>query len=157
VARPVNHRAAYFNDAQRTATRDAGRLAGLEVLRIHQRADGGVPGLWPRQAPRGIIAVYDLGGGTFDISILKVQEGVFQVLATKATAPRRRRTSPPAGADGGRDVGLDPATEADAVQAVRKRVIRRSGICREFDEAQIEVAALPGRAGRTAAAHEARV
>ena len=73
---------AYFNDAQRTATRDAGRLAGLDVLRIinEPTAASLAYGLNARQA--GLIAVYDLGGGTFDISILRVEDGVFQVLAT---------------------------------------------------------------------------
>jgi len=73
---------AYFNDAQRTATRDAGRIAGLEVLRIinEPTAASLAYGLDKRHA--GLIAVYDLGGGTFDISILRVEDGVFQVLAT---------------------------------------------------------------------------
>mgnify|MGYP006274928583 CR=1 FL=1 len=73
---------AYFNDAQRTATRDAGRLAGLDVLRIinEPTAASLAYGLNARQA--GLIAVYDFGGGTFDISILRVEDGVFQVLAT---------------------------------------------------------------------------
>jgi len=73
---------AYFNDAQRTATRDAGRIAGLEVMRIvnEPTAASLAYGLDKRHA--GVIAVYDLGGGTFDISILRVEDGVFQVLAT---------------------------------------------------------------------------
>src|SRR5450631_2766176 len=73
---------AYFNDAQRTATRDAGRIAGLDVLRIinEPTAASLAYGLDKRHA--GLIAVYDLGGGTFDISILRVEDGVFQVLAT---------------------------------------------------------------------------
>jgi len=73
---------AYFNDAQRTATRDAGRIAGLEVLRIinEPTAASLAYGLDKRHA--GIIAVYDLGGGTFDISILRVEDGIFQVLST---------------------------------------------------------------------------
>ena len=73
---------AYFNDAQRQATRDAGRIAGLEVLRLvnEPTAAALAYGLDKRKA--GIVAVYDLGGGTFDISILKLQEGIFEVLAT---------------------------------------------------------------------------
>jgi Fe-S protein assembly chaperone HscA len=73
---------AYFNDAQRTATRDAGRLAGLEVLRIINEPTAASLAYGLDARNRGIIAVYDLGGGTFDISILRVEEGVFQVLAT---------------------------------------------------------------------------
>ncbi len=73
---------AYFNDAQRTATRDAGRIAGIEVLRIinEPTAASLAYGLDRRRV--GTIAVYDFGGGTFDISILRVEDGVFQVLAT---------------------------------------------------------------------------
>lgn len=73
---------AYFNDAQRQATRDAGRIAGLEVLRVlnEPTASALAYGLDNRQD--GLIAVYDLGGGTFDISILDVGEGVFEVRAT---------------------------------------------------------------------------
>ena len=73
---------AYFNDAQRTATRDAGRLAGLEVLRIISEPTAASLAYGLDKKNRGTIAVYDLGGGTFDISILKVEDGVFEVLAT---------------------------------------------------------------------------
>src|SRR4029450_7630898 len=73
---------AYFNDAQRTATRDAGRLAGLEVLRIINEPTAASLAYGLDKRNRGTIAVYDLGGGTFDISILKVEDGVFQALAT---------------------------------------------------------------------------
>ncbi len=73
---------AYFNDAQRQATKDAGRIAGLEVLRIinEPTAAALAYGLDKKQA--GTIAVYDLGGGTFDISILEIGDGVFEVKAT---------------------------------------------------------------------------
>ena len=73
---------AYFNDAQRQATKDAGRIAGLQVLRLvnEPTAASLAYGLDKRQD--GIVAVYDLGGGTFDISILKIHEGIFEVLAT---------------------------------------------------------------------------
>src|SRR5689334_18098233 len=73
---------AYFNDAQRTATRDAGRLAGLEVLRIINEPTAASLAYGLDKRNRGTIAVYDLGGGTFDISILKVEDGIFQVLST---------------------------------------------------------------------------
>ena len=73
---------AYFNDTQRNATKDAGKIAGLEVLRIinEPTASSLSYGLGDRE--EGIIAVYDLGGGTFDISILEVADGVFEVKST---------------------------------------------------------------------------
>ena len=73
---------AYFNDAQRTATRDAGRIAGLEVLRIISEPTAASLAYGLEKRDRGLIAVYDLGGGTFDISILRVEDGVFHTLAT---------------------------------------------------------------------------
>ena len=73
---------AYFNDAQRQATKDAGRIAGLEVLRIINEPTAASLAYGLDRAAQGVIAVYDLGGGTFDISILRVKDGVFQVLAT---------------------------------------------------------------------------
>ena len=74
---------AYFNDAQRQATRDAGKLAGLDVLRIlnEPTAASLSYGLNATEAER--VLVYDLGGGTFDVSILTIEEGVFEVLSTK--------------------------------------------------------------------------
>lgn len=73
---------AYFNDAQRQATRAAGRLAGLEVLRIINEPTAASLAYGLDRKKQGLIAVYDLGGGTFDISILKLHEGVFEVIAT---------------------------------------------------------------------------
>lgn len=75
---------AYFNDAQRQATRDAGKLAGLDVLRIvnEPTAASLAYGLGLHKEDEKIIAVYDLGGGTFDISILKINNGIFEVLST---------------------------------------------------------------------------
>ena len=75
---------AYFNDAQRQATRDAGKIAGLDVLRIvnEPTAASLAYGIGLKQEEEQTIAVYDLGGGTFDVSILKIQNGIFEVLST---------------------------------------------------------------------------
>ncbi len=73
---------AYFDDAQRQATRDAGRIAGLNVLRIINEPTAAALAYGLNRTTSGLVAVYDLGGGTFDISILEVGEGVFQVRAT---------------------------------------------------------------------------
>jgi molecular chaperone DnaK len=73
---------AYFNDAQRQATKDAGRIAGLEVLRIINEPTAAALAYGLDKKGSGKIAVYDLGGGTFDISILEVGDGVFEVKAT---------------------------------------------------------------------------
>ena len=73
---------AYFNDAQRQATKDAGRIAGLDVLRIVNEPTAASLAYGLQRLAEGIIAVYDLGGGTFDVSILRVKDGIFEVLAT---------------------------------------------------------------------------
>jgi Fe-S protein assembly chaperone HscA len=73
---------AYFNDAQRQATKDAGRLAGLEVLRLVNEPTAASLAYGLDKRKDGIIAVYDFGGGTFDVSILRLHEGIFEVLAT---------------------------------------------------------------------------
>ena len=73
---------AYFDDAQRQATRDAARLAGLDVLRLLNEPTAAAIAYGLDSAAEGVFAVYDLGGGTFDISILKLSKGVFEVLAT---------------------------------------------------------------------------
>jgi Fe-S protein assembly chaperone HscA len=82
VERAVITVPAYFNDAQRQATKDAGRIAGLDVLRIVNEPTAACLAYGLQRRKEGVIAVYDLGGGTFDISILKVKDGVFEVLAT---------------------------------------------------------------------------
>ena len=82
VQRAVITVPAYFNDAQRQATKDAGRLAGLDVLRIVNEPTAASLAYGLHERNRGVVAVFDLGGGTFDISILKVRDGVFEVLAT---------------------------------------------------------------------------
>ena len=134
---------AYFNDAQRTATRDAGRLAGLEVLRIvnEPTAASLAYGLDKRHA--GLVAVYDLGGGTFDISILRIEDGVFQVLSTNGDTHL-----------GGDDIdqlftarvledlernGAAVPHHGEFVQAVRKSVIRAKHDLSDAEEAEIVV------------------
>lgn len=73
---------AYFNDAQRQATKDAGHLAGLEVLRIVNEPTAASLAYGIDKREEAIVAVYDLGGGTFDVSILKLKDGIFEVLST---------------------------------------------------------------------------
>ena len=150
---------AYFNDAQRTATRDAGRIAGLEVLRIINEPTAASLAYGLDKKNRGTIAVYDLGGGTFDISILKVEDGVFQVLSTNGDTHL-----------GGDDmdqllmrlvleeiaagVGLvPPGTEAwrggpaERIQAVRKAVIQAKLDLSEHDSTEIVLEASPDLPG----------
>ena len=78
---PPQTAAAYFNDSQRQATKDAGRIAGLEVLRIINEPTAAALA-YGTDKKEGLIAVYDLGGGTFDVSILEIMGGVFEVKAT---------------------------------------------------------------------------
>src|SRR5271169_4667460 len=119
---------AYFNDAQRQATKDAGRMAGLEVLRLVNEPTAAALAYGLDREKEGIIAVYDFGGGTFDVSILKLHEGIFEVIATNGDTHL-----------GGDDIdnlliaialddihgelGLDLRSDAETVQAIRKAVI----------------------------------
>ena len=144
---------AYFNDAQRTATRDAGRIAGLEVLRIINEPTAASLAYGLDKKNRGTIAVYDLGGGTFDISVLKVEDGVFQVLSTNGDTHL-----------GGDDIDnllvrlvldemgrrpegrpLPQSVEADLqvglIQAIRKAVIQAKVDLSEQDATEITVEA----------------
>jgi Fe-S protein assembly chaperone HscA len=73
---------AYFNDAQRQATKDAGRMAGLDVLRLVNEPTAAALAYGLDRGKEGTIAVYDLGGGTFDVSILKLRDGIFEVQST---------------------------------------------------------------------------
>ena len=138
---------AYFNDAQRTATRDAGRLAGLEVLRIINEPTAASLAYGLGSKDRGTVAVYDLGGGTFDISILKIEDGVFQVLATNGDthlggddidALLVRRVTDALGA-----AGVTSVTP-EAQQAIRKAVIQAKWDLSERDSAEIRVEPAPG-------------
>lgn len=78
---------AYFDDAQRQATKDAARLAGLNVLRLLNEPTAAAVAYGLDQNAEGVVAIYDLGGGTFDISILRLTAGVFEVLATGVIPP----------------------------------------------------------------------
>jgi len=82
---------AYFNDAQRTATRDAGKIAGLNVLRIINEPTAAALAYGLDKKTSETVLVFDLGGGTFDVSILEVGEGVFEVKATAGGHPPGRR------------------------------------------------------------------
>ncbi len=120
---------AYFNDAQRQATKDAGRIAGLEVLRLVNEPTAAALAYGLDKRKEGIVAVYDFGGGTFDISILRLHEGIFEVLATNGDTHL-----------GGDDIdnlllriafediqaewGEDVSTKSDAVQLLRRAVIQ---------------------------------
>jgi Fe-S protein assembly chaperone HscA len=120
---------AYFNDAQRQATKDAGRLAGLEVLRLVNEPTAAALAYGLDKRKDGVIAVYDFGGGTFDISILRLHEGIFEVLATNGDTHL-----------GGDDIDnlllrialediesewkQDLATDSEGVQRLRRAVIR---------------------------------
>ena len=73
---------AYFNDAQRQATKDAGKIAGLDVLRIINEPTAAALAYGMEKKGSGVIAVYDLGGGTFDVSVLEIGDGVFEVKST---------------------------------------------------------------------------
>jgi molecular chaperone DnaK len=119
---------AYFNDAQRQATKDAGRMAGLEVLRLVNEPTAAALAYGLDRAKEGTIAVYDFGGGTFDISILKLSDGIFEVQSTNGDTHL-----------GGDDIdnlllaialneifaehGVDLRQHPGAVQAVRKAAI----------------------------------
>ena len=82
VTRAVITVPAYFNDAQRQATKDAGRIAGLDVLRLVNEPTAAALAYGLDRKKEGTIAVYDFGGGTFDVSILKLHDGIFEVTAT---------------------------------------------------------------------------
>src|SRR5215472_16379570 len=119
---------AYFNDAQRQATKDAGRIAGLEVLRLVNEPTAASLAYGLDKKQNGIIAVYDLGGGTFDISILKLHDGIFEVIATNGDTHLGgddidNLLITIALADIQGDLKLDLRRNAEAVQAIRQAVI----------------------------------
>ena len=120
---------AYFNDAQRQATRDAGRIAGLEVLRLVNEPTAASLAYGLDKRKEGIIAVYDLGGGTFDISILRLHEGIFEVLSTNGDTHLGgddidNRLLAIALEDVASEWGEDLSHNGEAVQTIRQAVIR---------------------------------
>ncbi len=119
---------AYFNDAQRQATKDAGRIAGLEVLRLVNEPTAAALAYGLDKKKDGIVAVYDLGGGTFDISILKLHDGIFEVIATNGDTHLGgddidNLLITIALEDIGGDLNLDLRRNGEAVQSIRKAVI----------------------------------
>ena len=139
---------AYFNDAQRQATKDAGRIAGLEVLRLVNEPTAAALAYGLDKKETATVAVYDLGGGTFDVSILKLHEGIFEVIATNGDTHL-----------GGDDIdnlliaielddirgdlGVDVRHNAEIVQAVRKAVIEAKIALSSSDVTTLDVE-LPG-------------
>jgi Fe-S protein assembly chaperone HscA len=135
---------AYFNDAQRQATKDAGRMAGLEVLRLVNEPTAAALAYGLDRAKEGTIAVYDLGGGTFDISILKLRDGIFEVQSTNGDTHL-----------GGDDIdnlllaialdeiyaehGVDLRLHPGAVQAVRKAAIEVKIRLSTEDDARFDI------------------
>src|SRR5713226_5725909 len=119
---------AYFNDAQRQATKDAGRIAGLEVLRLVNEPTAASLAYGLDKKQNGIVAVYDLGGGTFDVSILKLHDGIFEVIATNGDTHLGgddidNLLITIALDDTRGDLGLDLHRNGEAVQALRNAVI----------------------------------
>ena len=139
---------AYFNDAQRQATKDAGRIAGLDVLRLVNEPTAASLAYGLDKKQNGIVAVYDLGGGTFDISILKLHDGIFEVISTNGDTHL-----------GGDDIdnllirialddirgdmGLDVSRNGEAVATIRKAVIEAK-IALSQHAAALMLVELPG-------------
>jgi Fe-S protein assembly chaperone HscA len=144
---------AYFNDAQRQATKDAGRIAGLEILRLVNEPTAAALAYGLDRQKEGIVAVYDLGGGTFDISILKLQDGIFEVIATNGDTHL-----------GGDDIdnlliaialddihgeqNLDLRTHPEVVQAIRKAVIEAKIALSTSDVSRLDVTLPDGQSYR---------
>jgi molecular chaperone DnaK len=119
---------AYFNDAQRQATKDAGRIAGFEVLRLVNEPTAASLAYGLDEKQNGTVAVYDLGGGTFDISILNLHDGIFEVIATNGDTHLGgddidNLLIAIALDDIRGDMGLDFRRNGEIVQAIRKSVI----------------------------------
>jgi Fe-S protein assembly chaperone HscA len=143
---------AYFNDAQRQATKDAGRIAGLEVLRLVNEPTAAALAYGLEKNKDGLIAVYDFGGGTFDVSILKLHEGIFEVIATGGDTHLGgddidNLLIAIALDDIAGDLGVDLRGNGEAVQAIRKAVIEAKILLSVADSATLNVS-LPSVDGK---------
>jgi len=141
---------AYFNDAQRQATKDAGRIAGLEVLRLVNEPTAAALAYGLDQRQNGIVAVYDLGGGTFDISILKLHDGIFEVVATNGDTHLGgddidNLLITIALDDIRGDLGLDLRRNGEAVQQIRKAVIEAKIALSSQASTKLDVELLGGK------------
>jgi Fe-S protein assembly chaperone HscA len=139
---------AYFNDAQRQATKDAGRIAGLEVLRLVNEPTAAALAYGLDKKETATVAVYDLGGGTFDISILKLHEGIFEVIATNGDThlggddiDNLLITIALSDIEG--DLGVDIRRNTEIVQGIRKAVIEAK-IALSSNEKTVLNVELPG-------------
>ncbi len=139
---------AYFNDAQRQATKDAGRIAGLDVLRLVNEPTAAALAYGLDKKRDGVIAVYDFGGGTFDISILKLHEGIFEVVATGGDTHLGgddidNLLTAVALDDIHGDLGLDIRPNPEVIQQLRKAVIDSKIALSDADSTRLQLA-LPG-------------
>jgi molecular chaperone HscA len=135
---------AYFDDAQRQATKDAGRLAGLEVLRLLNEPTAAALAYGLDKRMQGTFAVYDLGGGTFDVSILRLEQGVFEVLATGGDTHLGGDDFDRVVARTLMERGLSPRTQAPSPAVLRGAVaaaqrIREALSAEEAVEAEVEL------------------
>ncbi len=135
---------AYFNDAQRQATKDAGRIAGLDVLRLVNEPTAAALAYGLDKKRDGVIAVYDFGGGTFDISILKLHEGIFEVIATGGDTHLGgddidNLLLAVALEDIRGDLGVDVSTNPEVIQQLRKAVIEAKIALSSAESARIRL------------------
>jgi Fe-S protein assembly chaperone HscA len=135
---------AYFNDAQRQATKDAGRIAGLEVLRLVNEPTAASLAYGLDKKQNGTIAVYDFGGGTFDVSILRLQDGIFEVIATNGDTHLGgddidNLLISIAADDIAGDLKIDIRKYPDAVQRLRNAVIEAKIALSSQEAADVEV------------------
>jgi molecular chaperone DnaK len=139
---------AYFNDAQRQATKDAGRIAGLDVLRLVNEPTAASLAYGLDKKKNGVVAVYDLGGGTFDISILKLHDGIFEVIATNGDTHLGgddidNLLITIALDDIRGDLSLDLRRSGEGVQTIRKAVIEAKIALSAQDSTKLDIE-LPG-------------